>query len=65
MLPPQYGVALVGHGERVGERFEVLRRILVAGPGDAHVFGHHRVPLLLELLGQRFFQRLEADAQHA
>ncbi len=45
------------------KRFEVLRRIIVAGPGDGYVFGHDGVALLLELSGDDRFERLRFDAE--
>ena len=45
------------------KRFEVLRRIIVAGARDGDVLGHDRVALLLELAGDDRFERLRFDAE--
>ena len=45
------------------ERFEILRRIFVTGPGDRNVPGHDLFALLLELPGDDRFERLRFDPE--
>ena len=45
------------------KRFEILRRVIVAGARDGDVLGHDRVALLLELPGNDRFERLRFDPE--
>ena len=50
-------------GLKSGEGFKVGYRVVVPGPGNAHVFVDNRLTLPLEPQGQTFFKDLEVQPQ--
>ncbi len=61
----EHRVAVLRHGKWPGERLEIRGGIVIAGPRNSDVFGHHGFAFLLELLGENLLQRLESNAHHA